>query len=480
METTAITPTPHPPAPPAPRRSRKRWYLIGGFVLLVLAAPFVCSFAISWWNDRQMEEIYREIEADDPNWRWHDLVAELPTSPAENNSSDQILKIELLLKTTPFDTGPKWRDPKYRNARLAPDQVDVLQKSFDKLDPKIVPEARKLKDMSEGGIAIEDVENPFFQIKLDRVQASRGVMNVLNHDAMLRSQNGDHSGAIESCQALVNTARSMKDQPFLITQLVRFAGHAIAVGAVEQALGQGQADEAGLKRLQSLLELENADDGLRQALRCERAGGHEVYRTLREGKTTYSEMMGTNFGMTIGPGQRLIDVFPGILLNGYPDFLRSMNEQVRACDLQDAERADAMRKIEEKNKKNRSLLTSMMMPASFKVNDASQRTQAWMRCTTVAVAVERHRLAHQNWPRGLDEVVKAGLLRTIPNDPYDGKPLRFLRTPTGVVVYSIGVDLKDDGGRLNRLMPNVPGTDLGVELWDPERRGVAPRAKQGT
>ena len=115
----------------------------------------------------------------------------------------------------------------------------------------------------------------------------------------------------------------------------------------------------------------------------------------------------------------------------------------------------------------------MIMPATSKVADASQRVQAMMRCTITAVAVERYRLAHKNtWPRGLDDVVKAGLLKEIPRDPYDGQPLRLKRTPTGVVVYSVGYDKIDNAGALDRNNPRAADTDMGFELFD--RRGIAP------
>jgi hypothetical protein len=39
------------------------------------------------------------------------------------------------------------------------------------------------------------------------------------------------------------------------------------------------------------------------------------------------------------------------------------------------------------------------------------------------------------------------LLSAMPADPFDGKPLRYHRLTKGYVVYSVGVDGHDDGGR---------------------------------
>jgi hypothetical protein len=37
-------------------------------------------------------------------------------------------------------------------------------------------------------------------------------------------------------------------------------------------------------------------------------------------------------------------------------------------------------------------------------------------------------------------------LETVPVDPFDGQPLRYRTQGAGYVLYSIGPDLKDDGG----------------------------------
>jgi len=168
-------------------------------------------------------------------------------------------------------------------------------------------------------------------------------------------------------------------------------------------------------------------------------------------------------------------MFPGVILSGYPDYLRRMSEQVRATKLKDVERAEAMAKLEADLRGKRvSMITRMIMPATMKVNDSSLRVQAHLRSTLAAVAVERYRIQHDAWPKSLDDVVKAGLLKEVPPDPYDGKPLRFKRTPIGVIVYSIGMNKVDDGGTLTRGNPNAPNADFGFELWDPQQRGVAP------
>jgi competence protein ComGC len=484
MQTTPTTAT--PPAVPAPRKPRRRWRLIGGFLVLLLMAPVTYYFFAGWYSNRQMAELAREIEKEDPHWRWHDLIAQIKPPPDDKNSAVQIMKVQALLKKTPFAPGPKWdnspKDPLLiRNARLAHDKAELLRAAFAALPKETVLEARKLKDMPEGGFAIEMAENPF-ALNLNYLQETRAVANLLLCDAVLRAHHDEREGAAESSQAILNMAHALKDQPFLIAQLIRIAEQAIALGALEWTLGQGTVSEPNLAKLQGLLEADAAADGLHQAMRGERAGGHQIYESLRAGKTSFAEMFGTT-GFRVSPGERVLDAFPGLVLNGYPEYLRMMNEQVRASKLKDTERMEAFEKLEQQARQHRArgirgnLLISWIMPATTKMAEAAQRSQAQVRCAIAALAAERYRLKHNNtWPRGLDDLVKEGLLKEVPKDPYDGQPLRLKRTPTGIVVYSVGYDKVDNGGKLDRANLRTPGTDIGFELWD--RRGVPPPASE--
>jgi hypothetical protein len=60
----------------------------------------------------------------------------------------------------------------------------------------------------------------------------------------------------------------------------------------------------------------------------------------------------------------------------------------------------------------------------------------------------------------------------VPEDPFDGKPLRFAETDQGIVIYSIGENETDDGGDLTPPNKKQPGPDVGFRLLKPEHRGL--------
>jgi hypothetical protein len=68
------------------------------------------------------------------------------------------------------------------------------------------------------------------------------------------------------------------------------------------------------------------------------------------------------------------------------------------------------------------------------------------RLLIAALALKRYRPQHGKYPASLNELVPT-YLKQIPNDPWDGKPLRYrLKADGDFVLYSVGADGKDDGG----------------------------------
>jgi hypothetical protein len=444
---------------------------------VLLSIPVMYYVVSAWLGQRELDQLCAEIAADDPDWQWADLIAALPPAPDNENAFVQLRKVNGLLKTTPFAVAPAWDSPakekarEMRNARLSEANVALLRAAFMPLDPKLLPEARRLKEFPKGRLKIDATINPFL-VMLDEIQHAREIMRLLDCDIHVRTHDNDLAGAAESWHALLNTSHAIEDNPTLIGQLVRMAGQAIAVGALERMLAQGELTDAELVNIQTLLRRETKDNLLYFGMRGERAINHRTYTDVRDGKLEMSKLMGGMTGRPPGILDRAADLFPSVLLRGYPEHLRLLDAQVKASKLKDEERIDALEKIEQEARKNGNLLTRLLLPATMKVGQASSRTQAQIRCALAALAAERYRATHDAWPTSLDELVKERLLDAIPTDPFDGKALRFKRTPTGIVIYSIGLDKIDNQGNLSRSNPYGPGTDLGFEVWDRLLRGM--------
>jgi hypothetical protein len=116
---------------------------------------------------------------------------------------------------------------------------------------------------------------------------------------------------------------------------------------------------------------------------------------------------------------------------------------------------------------------------SRRVRRTSPKVTGPNRCLAqAAVAAERYRREHGDWPRALADLVP-DYLPAVPLDPFNGQPLRYCRTESGAVIYSIGEDGRDDGGDTTPPPNESLPRDVVFTLWDVARRGQPPEPPAG-
>tara|TARA_R110002072_G_scaffold42064_22_gene119306 strand:+ start:218891 stop:220573 length:1683 start_codon:yes stop_codon:yes gene_type:complete len=95
------------------------------------------------------------------------------------------------------------------------------------------------------------------------------------------------------------------------------------------------------------------------------------------------------------------------------------------------------------------LLLEIMVPATDKaaarVREYNQQLQAWR----LLVAAHRYRLGHGGFPETIG-AIDNDLLPVAPVDAFSDEPLRYRLTDSGPMIYSVGTDRDDDGGRAMR------------------------------
>jgi len=73
--------------------------------------------------------------------------------------------------------------------------------------------------------------------------------------------------------------------------------------------------------------------------------------------------------------------------------------------------------------------------------------KARFKALVTVLALENWKLEKEMYPENLTELIIAGYLEELPMDPYSDKPLVYKKTDDGFILYSIGEDFKDDGGK---------------------------------
>jgi hypothetical protein len=304
------------------------------------------------------------------------------------------------------------------------------------------------------------------------------VANLLHFDVLLLAQEGDLDAALRSTRGIVNTGRSVGDEPTMISSLIRMACRAVAVSCLERVLAQGEPPPQALADLQRLLEEDEAENLLLHGVRGERAGLDHLLENMQNGSVNTADILsalGKRLGLTNPEALEiaLVTYSPSNLKSQRAAVLRLFTQLVETAKLPPEQQPQPNRQLA-RDARNHGLLLRALMPAVIKVAEANQRNLALLRCAIVGVAAERYRRPHGGWPASLDALVAEGLLQRMPTDPYDGAPLRYQVRDDRVVIYSIARDLEDNGGTFDGKAGYTTGTDLGFTLWNVSQRRLLP------
>jgi hypothetical protein len=112
-----------------------------------------------------------------------------------------------------------------------------------------------------------------------------------------------------------------------------------------------------------------------------------------------------------------------------------------------------------------SALITLLMPAVTKVQDAHDRAEQIQRNVQVAFALAAYHHDRGRYPARLDDLVPT-YIKAVPVDLFSGKPPIYGLSGKGYLLYSVGANGKDDGGRWYDDDP--PGDDPRVRMPLPE------------
>jgi hypothetical protein len=107
------------------------------------------------------------------------------------------------------------------------------------------------------------------------------------------------------------------------------------------------------------------------------------------------------------------------------------------------------------------LIRIAVMPAYEKLQNADDRTEQTLRNLKVAFALARFHVETGAYPGGLDGLTPK-YMEVVPADLFGGSPLWYAKSEDGYLLYSVGENEFDDGGRSRDDQPR--GDDLTVRI----------------
>jgi hypothetical protein len=454
-------------------RKKLRRALLVLLVLLLLALLPVAYYLYRQWTDaRELAEVIAELDRDEPGWRLADLMARRPALADDKNAATVLKQARL---PTPRTWNVSLQELKLvPNQALTPLQTAKLREYLDQAETNLL-EARRLVDFPAGRFEVK-IAPDFISTAIPHVQDLRDLCNLLHMDAVWQAQQANFERVVEDVHATRNAARALRDEPFLISHLVRLAILSEAAAVLERTVAQGQQPPKLLERMQRLLADERAADSWFNGIEGERAGLHELFMMLNDNSVHPGLVRALTPWGDAPPGhwpEALTDYLAALSARqSHAWMLRNFTAQLAARDLPEEKRRARVQELLDENEKAPAIAKMLMSPQWKKTSDAFWRGEAKLRAAAAALAAERFRHKHERWPKTLDELVPAWLAK-IPADPFADGPLRYRATKDGVVIYSVGPEAKNNGDSRDAAdMPGGQQPDAGYEfrLWNVDQR----------
>lgn len=341
-----------------------------------------------------------------------------------------------------------------------------------------------------------------FNLQLPALAKRKSIAQWLSADTVYRLHTGELDLALADFSAILSLSNTFRDEPLLISQLVRFAITAIAIAPTWEALQADGWTDAQLAELQAGWESLKFMPSMEQAIQMERAMGLETFDRLRRSSFERQLMFS---GSLVSAGGSPPALAPPNSASEIPEFASQLGEKTLSAAQQfGQEKAwlwlwsyrDEMRYLEvtqtmlevaresdggrpfvgrhaagtsrlEQAWKNSAgspayFLSLGLAPALEKASSKAARVEAQRVLAIAAIALKRYQLRHGQQASTLASLVPEFLPRP-PTDFMDGKELRYRPIPDGTfLLYSVNDNGTDDGGDPRPLNETTTSRYFGI------------------
>jgi serine/threonine protein kinase len=440
-------------------------------------------------SEDELVRVVAELDRTDPDWRLEDIDVKRPKITDAENGALQIIEFkkaagDIKGKPTAASSWANERSSRLLAAfsryppqtRLTDVDANAFRDELKRIAP-LVAKARGMVAFPRGRFFFQHTRDEF-STELPDAQGLRDVVRLLELDAALQIHDRNRKEAVTDCIAMMNIARYLDDESSAIAQLVAISILKEVVGAIERFGAQCEGTGEELRAFQGSIEDITKVPILLTVARGERGRLQHFFSAIEAGDIPKADVL-KRFG--VDNHSELPSVQEMRRLHAW--FLQLFTKFVELAK-QPPERQSPLLAMLNSQLKDvpvagialaKPILNAGSSPEGpdlfSALARAAKRHLALCRSAATALAVERCRLAHKEWPSDLAALVPL-YLKDVPIDPFDGQPLRYRRTFDGVVIYSVAEDCVDNQGNIRRPSRKViDHRDEGFQLWDIAKRG---------
>lgn len=278
-------------------------------------------------------------------------------------------------------------------------------------------------------------------VELPHLAQVRNALRMFMLQSFVASVDDDHRMLAQSLSDALAMSETLRNDPYVIAQLVRIACVGISWMQAQYALNALNLDVDSLSHLQRNVESLNLRGAIVVGLIGKRCMDYEGAVSIIGSTPAISSLDTTEYGFE-EPAKFIWAEISAINL------YLSLSELIELGERDPWERRRLADNYIKAATGGWSLLhhfEMIWMPAPGRAFSAEERALAHLATYRTALAILRFCSVQNRLPAGLAELLPAYLSK-VPVDPSDGQPIRYIETDSGFTVYCLGDDLDDDGG----------------------------------
>jgi len=320
-------------------------------------------------------------------------------------------------------------------------------------------------------------ENPAV-ILLPHLAMIKRSVRFLQLRASAELQAGKTDSAFEDLKLMLRLNDCVRDEPFLISHLVHIAMFQLEVQVIWEGLADHRWNDVQLGQLGGWLAQTDFLKCYTEAMAGEKAFGCQIISYSEQNRRQLRNTLGLPFPLprNLDENEALVNCLAVAIPRGwfdqnkatiwrfYDEHLDHLIDTVhRSYSISNSVKLDSAWSQLSPTPYNG--LAGMLLPALSKSAKKFTFTQQSLDLTRVGIALERYRLASGHYPGTLDALTPT-FLAQIPHDIISGGPLRYDRTENGsFVLYSVGWNEVDDGGKVSQTQTGRPDPEQGDWVW---------------
>ena len=297
-----------------------------------------------------------------------------------------------------------------------------------------------------------DYGRPSVSMLLPELGHFRNAAYLLALSARAGAAAGNVRPAFDDIQTIFRMGKHVQSEPLLISALVAMAVERAAVKTLESVLESGDVAADDLSGIR-LRRSQFYNHALGRAFRMEEAFGTTIFAEIN--RMTADGLGGifgggADVGMRFAGGASLgLMVWRVFLLPADLDFyssgLRDYQNLTSLPFHEAREQWETLKTRLETDRSGMGLISALLFPALSACSEKAAEADAGRGLARLGLAAARYRAEVGACPKTLEELTPK-FIAAVPPDPFDGKPLRMVTRDGAVIFYSIGSDMKDDGG----------------------------------